>query len=268
MSIRSLQTRLQRLQARAGSRHVIGQDRDRDRKRREELRRLKLNPGLTKAETAELAALDASFEREDRDTRRRGELFYKERYGGTGLTDAERIEYAELRERYPPNPNIPYRALAARLGIIVEGEECVTSEPNRAAATGRPAAGAAEKLKPASPDLMTDAELLEQLLSAANHNVVPGHGIEDVGPVRVMLESGITFDDVLYTLKSQVDRRAFPGNRALASWSEHLFVLDVTATYGRRVMLPVIKEKLKARRKPTYPRASATAACTDDGGIE
>ncbi len=105
MSIRSLQTRLQRLQARAGSRHVIGQDRDRDRKRREELRRLKLNPGLTKAETAELAALDASFEREDRDTRRRSELFYKERYGGTGLTDAERIEYAELRERYPPNPN-------------------------------------------------------------------------------------------------------------------------------------------------------------------
>ncbi len=73
---------------------------------------------------------------------------------------------------------------------------------------------------------------------------------------------------MLYTLKSQVDRRAFPGNRALASWSEHLFVLDVTATYGRRVMLPVIKEKLKARRKPTYPRASAMAACTDDGGIE
>ncbi len=250
MSIRSLQTRLQRLQARAGSRHVIGQDRDRDRKRREELRRLKLNPGLTKAETAELAALDASFEREDRDTRRRSELFYKERYGGTGLTDAERIEYAELRERYPPNPNIPYRALAARLGIIVEGEECVTSEPNRAAATGRPAANAAEKLKPASPNLMTDAELLEQLLLAANHNVVPGEGIEDVGPVKVMLESGITLDDVLYTLKGKVDRRAYPKNRALTSWSEHGFVMDVAGTYGRRVMLPTIAEKLKARGKP------------------
>ena len=46
------------------------------------------------------------------------------------------------------------------LGIIVEGEECVTSKPNRAAATGRPAANATEKLKPASPDLMTDAELI------------------------------------------------------------------------------------------------------------
>ncbi len=48
--------------------------------------------------------------------------------------------------------------------------------------TGRPAPDAAEKLKPASPDLMTDAELLEQLLLAANHNVVPGQGIEDHRP--------------------------------------------------------------------------------------
>jgi hypothetical protein len=158
--IRNYQARLQRLQARAGSLDVIGQDRDRDRKRREELRRLKPNPGLTKAETVELAALDASFENEDRDIRRRWELFYKERHGGTGLTAAERIEYAELRERYPPNPNPPYRALAARLGLIVEGEECATSEPNRAAAAARPAPNAAEKLKPASPDLMTDAELM------------------------------------------------------------------------------------------------------------
>jgi len=259
---------LERLQARAGARYVIGQDRDRDRKRREELRRLKLNPGLTKAETAELAAFDPSFESEDRATRRRWELFYKERYGGTGLTDAERIEYAELRERYPPNPNIPYRALAARLGIIVEGEECVTSEPNRAAATDRPAPNAAEKLKPASPDLMTDAELLEQLLLAANHNVVPGEDIEDVGPVRVMLESGIKLDDVLYTLKCKVDRRAYPGNKALASWSERWFVMAVAEEYGSRVMLPVIKEKLKARGKPAYTRASAKTACDDDGRTE
>jgi len=132
----------------------------------------------------------------------------------------------------------------------VEVEECVTSEANRVAATGRPAPNAAGKLKPASPDLITDAELLEQLLMAANHNVVPGEGIEDVGPVRVMLESGIEFDDVLYTLKSQVDRRAYPGNRELASWSERWFVMAVTEAYGRRVMPPVIAEKLRALRKP------------------
>jgi hypothetical protein len=95
---------------------------------------------------------------------------------------------------------------------------------------------------------MTDAELLEQLLLAANHNVVSGEGIKDVGPVRVMLECGIDFDDFLYTLRCKVDRRVYLGNRALTSWSEHRFVLAVAATYGQRVMVPVIKEKLKARK--------------------
>jgi hypothetical protein len=65
-----------------------------------------------------------------------------------------------------------------------------------------------------------------------------------------MLESGITLDDVRYTLKCKIDRRAYPKNRALTSWSEHGFVREVAATYGRRVMLPRIAEKLKARGKP------------------
>jgi len=115
----------------------------------------------------------------------------------------------------------------------VEVEECVTSEANRVAATGRPAPNAAEKLKHASPNLMTDAELLEQLLLAANHNVVPGEGIEDVRPVKAMLENGIELDDVLFTLKSHIDRRAYPKNRALASWSERRFVVAVAEAYGR-----------------------------------
>jgi hypothetical protein len=159
VSIRSLRGRLERLQARAGAGYVIGQDRDRDRKRREQLRRLKRDPGLTDAETAELARLDASFEQEDRDSRRKWELFCKDRFGADGLTEAERIEYAKLRERYPPNPNNPLRELAAQLRAIAQNtatdgarnkfesereraaadvEECVTSEANRAAATGGP----------------------------------------------------------------------------------------------------------------------------------
>ncbi len=90
--------------------------------------------------------------------------------------------------------------------------------------------------------------MLEQLLLAANHNVVPGEGIQDVGPVKAMLESGIEFDRVLYALRCKVDRRVYPGNRGLTSWSEHRFVLAVAATYGQRVMVPVIKEKLKAQK--------------------
>jgi len=241
---------LERLQARAGTHYVIGQDRDRDRKRREQLFRLKLNSGLTDAQTAELAELDASFAQQYRHKWEELAAHLRAIAGNTAAHGAHN-KFESERERAP-----------------AETEECVTSEANRAAATDRPAPNAAEKLKPASPDLMTDAELLEQLLLAANHNVVPGQDIEDVGPVRVMLESGIKLDDVLYTLKCKVDRRAYPGNKALASWSERWFVMAVAEEYGSRVMLPVIKEKLKARGKPAYTRASAKTACDDDGRTE
>jgi hypothetical protein len=88
------------------------------------------------------------------------------------------------------------------------------------------------------------------LVLAANHDVVSGEAIEDLRPVKAILESGIELDDVPYTLRGNVDRRAYPGNRALSSWSERWFVLAVAEAYRRRVMLPLIAEKLKARRRP------------------
>ncbi len=111
-------------------------------------------------------------------------------------------------------------------------EESVISASNGASPTGRPAPNAAEKLEPVSPDVISDIELLEQLMLAANHNVVPGEAIEDVNPIRVMLQNGIELDDVLYMLRQKVDRRAYPKNTALASWSEHWFVLAVAEAYG------------------------------------
>jgi hypothetical protein len=66
----------------------------------------------------------------------------------------------------------------------------------------------------------------------------------NVGPIKVMLESGIELDDVLYTLRGKVDPRTDPGNKALASWSEHRFVMAVAESYGRRVIFPVLAQKL------------------------
>ena len=62
---------------------------------------------------------------------------------------------------------------------------------------GRPAPNAAEKTQARLAGFNYRRRLLEQLLLATNHNGVPGEGIEDVGPVKVMLESGIELDDVL-----------------------------------------------------------------------
>ena len=50
---------------------------------------------------------------------------------------------------------------------------------------------------------------------------------------------------MLYTLRRNVDPRVYPKNSKLASWSEFWFKLCVAETYGRRVMLPIIQEKLR-----------------------
>jgi hypothetical protein len=105
MTMRRLRTRLDRLTPAAGP--LLGQDRDRDRRRRDELSRRTLSPaGLTEMEQAELSDLQALFHDEDRDGARMLNLvlrkfsFYKE-----PLTDDETRELAELERRYPPDPN-------------------------------------------------------------------------------------------------------------------------------------------------------------------
>jgi hypothetical protein len=278
MSIRRLRARLERLQAQTGARYVIGQDRHRDRKRRQQLFYLRLNPGLTDAQTAEMAELDACFEKEDRDSARHWKLFLKPYYGES-LTEEERTEYAELRERYPPDPNDPLRAHSERFLAALEGatpespctggsgaqqfatdserdpaivQECITSQAKKGSATCHPATDAPEKLNPASPDEVSDAELLEQLILAANGNLAPGEGIDDIGPIKAMLESGIELDDVLYTLRGEVNPRVYPKNRTLASWSESWFIRKVAEAYGRRVILPVLAQKL-GREAPEKP---------------
>jgi hypothetical protein len=102
MSTKQLRARLDRLAA--WVRPGVGRDPDRDRRRREELRIRKLDPGgLTSAEEIEYAQLDALFQEEDRDRDRRLELAWNE-FEGQELTDAERLELAEIEKRLPPDP--------------------------------------------------------------------------------------------------------------------------------------------------------------------
>jgi hypothetical protein len=62
-----------------------------------------------------------------------------------------------------------------------------------------------------------------------------------------MLESGIELDDVLYTLSGKVEPRTYPKNKALASLSEYWFVTAAAEEYGRRVIFPVLAQKLGRR---------------------
>ena len=106
--MRQLRARLERLTPPPTP--VIGQDRNRDRKRREELIDRKLSPaGLTELEEAEYTKLEALFREEDRDRDRMfvlGMKQFKAKRGGDPLTDEEVQEAAELNLRFPPDPEL------------------------------------------------------------------------------------------------------------------------------------------------------------------
>ena len=108
MSARQLRARLDRLTPPVTS--VIGLNRDRDRRRRAELKYRKVSPaGLTELEKAEYLKLEALFHEEDRDRERLADLSIKdssaEFFGA--LTKEEAEELARLQARFPPDPNDP-----------------------------------------------------------------------------------------------------------------------------------------------------------------
>jgi hypothetical protein len=116
MTIRSLRARVERLEAQAAERYVIGQDRDR--KRWQELRSRSYHPGLTEEEAAEKAKLEASFAGENREGRAPYELLYKSLTGT--LTPEEEIEYAEQNERHSRHLSPKYKELVEELRAIAQ----------------------------------------------------------------------------------------------------------------------------------------------------
>jgi hypothetical protein len=108
MSRRQLRARLDRL-APPTSPTAPGQDRQRDRIRRDDLASRKgLHQKLTDREEAELLALEPLFLDEDRDRNRMGELSFNS-WRGEGPTEPEVQELAELKRRYP-DPRVPFFA--------------------------------------------------------------------------------------------------------------------------------------------------------------
>jgi hypothetical protein len=117
VNTRRLRARLDRLTPPALS--VIGQDRHRDRRRRNDLFYRKISPsGLTRLEETEFRRLEASFQEEDRDRGRWFELGMKE-FKREPLTDAEQAELVEFAKRYPPDPNDPLKPFWEACGAVV-----------------------------------------------------------------------------------------------------------------------------------------------------
>ena len=119
MSTRRLRARLERLEA---SLSVPEEDRDRDRRRYEELNARKLEPGgLTHSEEVEFSKLDALF----KDLDRWEELFWKK--CSNKLTEEEAREYTELDARYPDEGQDDYEDIFGGYAEVLKNIQSAAS---------------------------------------------------------------------------------------------------------------------------------------------
>jgi hypothetical protein len=89
----------------------------------------------------------------------------------------------------------------------------------------------------AAKQTAADRELRNQLLAACRGNFTPGPGLDDMSPVRAILEL-VPVDYILYAIRQKVDKRCFPGNPPLASWRDPKFLRAVADNYCGGVVIP------------------------------
>jgi hypothetical protein len=145
MTLRRLRARLDRLESAIGT--LPGKDRDRDRRRRDELDRRRLWPGLTGEEKAELSMIDALFQEEDQASSLRGDIVFKQVMGAIKgadfLTESEKQEVAEHERRYPPVPrdeeNDPFKDVMKAVRAAAEKYEREQGDRTRRTKKSSPA---------------------------------------------------------------------------------------------------------------------------------
>ena len=97
----------------------------------------------------------------------------------------------------------------------------------------------------AAKQAAADAALLDQLIAATGGNIMPGPGINDLAPIKSMLQD-VPFDRVLIGLKRTVDRRIDPHAAPIASWRDDRFLRAVARSALLDGLLPKLLETWKA----------------------
>src|SRR5712672_3978981 len=100
-----------------------------------------------------------------------------------------------------------------------------------------------------------DFKLLDQLLTACHGNYHRTAALADPRPIHVILNSGVPIEDIISTIRYKVDRRNYPKNQTIGSWSEPWFLKAVSEQYARRVLMPRWVEKWQERIGQVCTRA-------------
>ncbi len=121
----------------------------------------------------------------------------------------------------------------------------------------------AREAKAAAKQEAEDFKLLDQLLTACNGNYSRTAALADPRPIHVILNSGVPVDDIISVIKAKVDRRAYPKNQTIASWSEPWFLKAVSEQYARWVLAPRLVVKWRERIEAQHRDVSTPAASSE-----
>jgi hypothetical protein len=143
-----------------------------------------------------------------------------------------------------PPPNNPYHRIPQ--DVVGQFKDRQKREREKAAKQDAEAAAARQAA--------ADRQLRDQLLAAANGNFQPNSpDLDDMTCIREVLKT-VPLDRVLMVIRQKVDRRSFPGNPRLVSWSEPAFLKAVAENFCRALMIPgLIKEWSVAGKSPGSP---------------
>jgi hypothetical protein len=92
----------------------------------------------------------------------------------------------------------------------------------------------AERQERTARQRQADDTLRSELLAAAQGNYVLGDGLDDMAPVKAILEI-MPLDDLLCVIRAKVDKRGFPGNPPMKSWRDRVFLQTVAEWHCRRL---------------------------------
>jgi hypothetical protein len=79
--------------------------------------------------------------------------------------------------------------------------------------------------------------LRSKLLAACNGNFQPGPGLDDLSPIKSVLEI-VPLDRVLTTIRYKVDKRSYPANPTLVSWRDPVLLKEIAENYCRTLIVP------------------------------
>jgi hypothetical protein len=117
-----------------------------------------------------------------------------------------------------------------------------------------------------------DQRLRDRLIAATHGGFTAGPKLDDLSAIKAALALGIALDNICRSVRSMTDKRIFPGNEPVVTWSEKRIILKIAQDYAKHTLVPSMVAAMEAAgTAPGKPAnasepSPATPRARDTGG--